>query len=126
RHTSDEGCSLIALERQVLGAGRIGDVPGVEIPGRYFHFVRRGDAQPLAAVLEHNRLDLLSLAGLTARIFHLVEAGPGQVSSVGEGFALARVYERDGPLDRAEAAFEHTVADGVSSRVSDPLMRVDA
>src|SRR5947207_5182371 len=57
-------CSLCALERQVLGARRIGDVAGFEIPARYFQFIRSGDARPLAPVLEHNRLDLLSLAGL--------------------------------------------------------------
>ena len=31
------------LERQVLGARRVGDVPGFEIPARYFQFVRSGD-----------------------------------------------------------------------------------
>ena len=40
-----------------------GDVPGWEIPARYFGFARTGDAAGLAAVLEHNRLDLVSLAG---------------------------------------------------------------
>ena len=63
----DGSCSLGTLERSVLGARRRGDVPGFEIPARYFQFVRSGDARPLAGVLEHNRLDLLSLAGLTAR-----------------------------------------------------------
>ncbi len=39
-------CSLGALERQVLGAGRVGDVPGFEIPARYFrvHPVGRCEA----------------------------------------------------------------------------------
>ena len=52
------------------------DVPGFEIPARYFQFVRSGDATPLAGVLEHNRLDLVSLAGLTARLLELVRGGP--------------------------------------------------
>ena len=69
-------CSLCALERQVLGARRVRDVDGFEIPGRYFQFIRTGDARPLAAVLEHNRRDLLSLAGLTARVLHMVHCGP--------------------------------------------------
>ena len=37
-------CSLSALERAVLGFHRLGDVPGFEIPARYFHFLRTGDA----------------------------------------------------------------------------------
>ena len=45
----DTPCSLVALERSVLGARRSGDVPGSEIPARYFQFVRSGDARPLVA-----------------------------------------------------------------------------
>src|SRR5216684_4811339 len=42
-------CSLVTLEQQVLGMRRPRDFSGFEIPGRYFHFVRSGDALPLAA-----------------------------------------------------------------------------
>jgi uncharacterized protein YprB with RNaseH-like and TPR domain len=46
RETGDDksGCSLVALEHQVLGMRRVDDVSGFEIPGRYFQFVRSGDA----------------------------------------------------------------------------------
>ena len=68
----ETSCSLQNLEHLVLGARRAADVPGSEIPARYFQFVRTGDPRPLRAVLEHNRLHLLSLAGLTARLLDLV------------------------------------------------------
>ncbi len=100
-----QGCSLGALEQDVLGARRHGDVPGFEIPARYFQFVRTGDARPLAAVLEHNRLDLLSLAGLTARLLHLVGAGHEEARDRREALALGRVYARAGFDGRARAAF---------------------
>jgi uncharacterized protein YprB with RNaseH-like and TPR domain len=99
-------CSLVSLERQILGARRVGDVPGFEIPGRYFHFIRSGDARPLAPVLEHNRLDLLSLAGLTARLLHLVRGGPGAARNARETLALGRVYARAGLEARARDAFQ--------------------
>jgi uncharacterized protein YprB with RNaseH-like and TPR domain len=107
---SESGCSLTALESQVLGIRRIDDVPGFEIPARYFQFIRSGDARPLSAVLEHNRLDLISLAGLTARLVYLVEAGPGATDAIGEVFALGRVYARSGLGWRAEDAYERTIA----------------
>ena len=103
------GCSLIALEQQLLGARRIGDVPGFEIPERYFQYVRGGDARPLADVLEHNRLDLLSLAGLTARLLHLVSNGATSTDDARECLALGRVYERAGDGLRADAAYQRTV-----------------
>ena len=71
-------CSLIALERRLLGRSRSGDVAGFEVPARYFQYVRTGDARPLVAVLDHNRQDLLTLAALTARLLHLSHAGPGE------------------------------------------------
>ena len=54
-NSDNGGCSLQALEKQLVGLRRRGDVPGFEIPGRYFQFVRSGDAAPSRAVLEHNR-----------------------------------------------------------------------
>lgn len=108
--TKELGCSLIALEQQVLGVERTGDVPGFEIPARYFQFVRTGDPRPLAGVLEHNRLDLLSLACLTARLFHLVEKGASGVRNAREALALGHLYERANLGDRAEDAFERAVA----------------
>jgi hypothetical protein len=107
---SPAGCSLAALERQVLGARRGADVPGVEIPSRYFEFIRSGDARPLRAVLEHNRLDLLSLAGLTARLLHLVAAGPDAARDAREALALGRLYAGARLASRARDAFMRAVA----------------
>lgn len=105
-----ESCSLVALEEEILGARRHGDVPGFEIPARYFNFVRSGDAGPLEAVFEHNRLDLLSLAGLTARLIALVADGPEAASTAWEALAIGRAYARSGQADRACAAFEKAVS----------------
>jgi len=55
---------LQTLERFVLGRKRTGDIPGSEIPGAYHEFVRTGDARQMAAVIHHNRLDLLSMLEL--------------------------------------------------------------
>jgi uncharacterized protein YprB with RNaseH-like and TPR domain len=99
------GCSLAALEAQVLGARRAGDVAGGEIPARYFRFLRTGDPRPLGAVLEHNRRDLLSLAGLTSRLLKLLASGPSASRSAQEAFALGRVYRTAGLGARAHEAF---------------------
>jgi uncharacterized protein YprB with RNaseH-like and TPR domain len=105
----ESSCSLTSLETQVLGARRVNDVPGFEIPARYFQFVRSGDARPLAAVLEHNRRDLLSLAGLTARLLRLVAAGPGEAGDAREALALGRVYSRSGLEGRARDALTRAI-----------------
>ena len=103
-------CSLASLEREVLGARRTGDVAGYEIPSRYFQFVRTGDARPLVDVLEHNRRDLLALAGLAARLLHLVAGGANEAQNAQEAFAVGRVYERAGRDRDAAGAFERALA----------------
>jgi uncharacterized protein YprB with RNaseH-like and TPR domain len=55
---------LQTLELYVLGRKRTGDIPGSEIPGAYHEFVRTKDARQMAAVIHHNRLDLLSMLDL--------------------------------------------------------------
>lgn len=110
---ADEGsgaCRLTALERRLCGHVRQGDVPGAEIPERYFRFVREGDARPLEAVLEHNRLDLLSLAMLTARAAHLLDAGAVAASHAREALGLGSLYERAGRLDDAAACYARAVS----------------
>jgi uncharacterized protein YprB with RNaseH-like and TPR domain len=105
----DLSCTLAALETQVLGARRQRDIAGFEIPARYFQFVRTGDARPLAAVLEHNRLDLLSLAGLTARLLELVAGGADEAVDAREALALGRVYGRAGLDGRAREALVRAI-----------------
>ena len=97
----ESSCSLSVLEKHLAGLHRVGDVPGFEIPSRYFQFVRDGDTRPLAAVLEHNRLDL---AAVMARALVLVSRGPLESSNPHECFGLARLYERAGSHENAEGA----------------------
>jgi uncharacterized protein len=105
----DSSCSLSVLEKQIAGLHRVGDVPGYEIPSRFFKFVRSGDVRPLEAVMEHNRLDLISLAALLARAIVLVTRGPSAAMTAQEAYGLARVYERGGAFENAEASLIRTI-----------------
>ncbi len=122
-------CRLTLVEQAVLGHSREGDVPGVEIPSRYFHFVRTGDARPLDGVLEHNRLDLLALAMLTARAAQLLEEGAAGARTPREALGLGRLYERGGMIAEARACFAR--AAGADPTVGpyddvDPLTEAEA
>jgi uncharacterized protein YprB with RNaseH-like and TPR domain len=105
----DASCSLAVLEKQIAGLHRVGDVPGYEIPSRFFRFVRTGDARPLEAVMEHNRLDLISLAAVLARAIVLITRGPSAAMTAQEAYGLARVYERGGACENAEASLLRTI-----------------
>jgi hypothetical protein len=101
----DAGCRLSTLERTLFDVQRVGDVPGVDIPGRFFGFVRSGDARPLEPVLEHNRIDLVSLAAVTAHAVRLAQNGHEACRDCAEALALGRVLERAGHVERADACY---------------------
>jgi DNA polymerase III epsilon subunit-like protein len=100
RDPGDSGCRLATLERTLFNVSRVGDVGGFEIPGRFFQFLRSGDPRPLEPVLEHNRLDLVSLAAVMARALELARDGHAACRDSTEALALGRIYERAATDDR--------------------------
>ncbi|MGE0359118.1 MAG: ribonuclease H-like domain-containing protein [Vicinamibacterales bacterium] len=120
----DASCSLTVLERRLSGVHRVGDVPGFEIPARYFQFARDGRPEPLAAVLEHNRLDLLSTLLVCARASALVVLGPGAAENGHECLGLGRLHDRLGRTDDADACYTQAAATG--ARTGDGRLRGEA
>jgi uncharacterized protein YprB with RNaseH-like and TPR domain len=117
---ADTACRLVTLERTLCGFAREGDVPGFEIPERYFTFVRTGDARPLVGVLEHNRLDLLSLALVTSHACQLLDEGPHAARGPREALGLGRIYLAGGRADDARRCF---AAAGGLEPVAEPFWR---
>lgn len=57
-------CRLITLEKELFHQERQNDVPGAEIADYYYHYLDTQDRAWLDPILEHNALDLLSMAKL--------------------------------------------------------------
>jgi len=67
-------CRLVTLERELLGFERQDDVPGSEAPRIYNEWLRTGQVGELPLILEHNRLDVASMAPLLHRVSqHLLD-----------------------------------------------------
>ena len=103
-------CALSALEREVLGVVRQGDIPGALIPELYFRYLRSRDAAPLAAVFEHNRRDVLALAGLAAALCWAAEEPVDYVRHPVDRIALGRLVLRERDMARAERCFGPALA----------------
>jgi uncharacterized protein YprB with RNaseH-like and TPR domain len=107
-----ESCRLVHLENQVLGVERVGDVPGHLIPVLYFDYLRTKRASPLEPVFEHNRLDIVSLACLTAivpRAFHSpheVELAGTEMIGLGRWLIAAERFD-DGLVLLRRAVEQH-------------------
>ena len=100
---------LSALEADVLGAPRKGDIAGWDIPRTYIEYLRSADRNALEPILAHNRSDLLALIVLHATVSQVLRDPPGGCGPIdweGAGVLLARRNEHD----RAASCFEQALA----------------
>jgi uncharacterized protein YprB with RNaseH-like and TPR domain len=110
-----ESCALTSLEAQILGIRRtLEDVPGWEIPFRYFRYQRSGDGSQLEGVFYHNLVDILSLASLALHIDRIVaDPNCGLVEHGSDYFCIGKVYEVSGDGDMAVYCYEEALRRGV-------------
>jgi len=113
-----ESCQLTNLEKEILGISRKGDVPGSEIPGIYFDYLRTGDARGLQPVFYHNALDIVTLAALTLQMAQAIgDGGMATLKSSLDLFGLSRLFERFGALEQSISTCERALATGLPQSV---------
>lgn len=139
-------CRLTTAETRLLGFLREADLPGSEAPRAWLAWLREGEVGPLAAVLRHNRWDLLSLPALivplelsfrepklvgadiravaayhlargdSSRAFATLVANRNSLSRLGL-LDLARLHRRRGDLEEACRIWETMVAQGDAAAI---------
>ena len=95
-----EKCSLNMLEQSVLGVSRDIDIPGAEVPQKYFDYLKSHDFESMKEVIEHNRRDIVTLMLLMGRMADLYRA-PLEAEHQEDIFSLGRALERGGDEERA-------------------------
>ncbi len=110
---------LRTVESELLGVVRHEDVDGWEIPGRYLDFLRSGLAEPLHAVVRHNREDVRSLARLLVHVEgQFADEAGRRLAHRGDLAGLARAYSREHRLEEALDCLDTAVA--ISSATARP------
>jgi uncharacterized protein YprB with RNaseH-like and TPR domain len=89
-------CRLVTLEDEVLGFRRTGDVPGSEIPQRYFDWLRTRNPSLLEDVFEHNRFDIVSMATLLSHITEVLSGNGIDKAHPGDTLAAAKLHNDHG------------------------------
>ena len=102
-----ENARLATIETYVLGVRRNDDVPGFEIPQRYFDWLQQRDGRLLEDVFKHNKLDIVSMASLLKYLTDLVE-GSEEMSHGHHGdlLKLAGLIHERGDLEKAGRILE--------------------
>ena len=132
-------CSLGHIEESVLGIHREHDIPGAEVPERYFAFLKCGDMALLQDIVDHNRQDIVSLGTLLTRLNRAYAAPLAQTSML-DVFSLGKALEKRGeragagacyrlaarerPLSTLARLRERHVADSANQRLS-LMLRAD-
>lgn len=91
---------LTRIEEAIFGIFREDDLPGSQIPARYFNFLQSQDERLLRDILDHNREDIHSLARLYLRLASLHHS-PLLSEHQQDVYSLGRMYERQGQTERA-------------------------
>lgn len=118
-----ESCQLTHLEKEILGIAREGDVPGSEIPGIYFDYLRTGNPRGLQPVFFHNALDIITLAALAVEMAGLLRDATCDGPSLGscaslDLFGLSRIFARAGDSELSIAMGRRAVAAGLPEPVA--------
>lgn len=97
-------CRLANLEALILGMPREDDLPGSEVPTRYFEFLKTGDETLLNDIVAHNRQDIATLAALLIKLC-AVNDRPQALTDQRDLFSLGRSLERQGELGPARELY---------------------
>jgi len=98
-------CNLSTLEEAVLGQRRCDDLPGSQVPQRYFDYIRTKEFSLLEDVLRHNFDDVKSLAVLTGHLCAVFRE-PQTLAHPLDLFGVGRTLMRGGRTQKARTCFK--------------------
>ena len=93
-------CNLGRLEEVILGKPRVDDLPGSEVPQRYFTYLKTKQLDLLQDILRHNAQDIASLCVLLNHMADLY-LHPEKIRFSEDVYSMGRALER---LNRTENA----------------------
>lgn len=107
-------CRLSMLEEHIFHEPRTDDLPGAEVPQRYFDYLKTHDFSLLEDILKHNAQDIVTLARLLYTLSDLHE-NPMSAEHIQDIFSLGRVYEKRGHHQTARACYRAADAGSMSA-----------
>jgi tetratricopeptide (TPR) repeat protein len=112
-------CRLSSLEEHILRFERGEDIPGADIPGRYFRYLRERRIDLMPPVLQHNSWDVLSMVTLLAEIAGIYQGMPPETPR--EYLVCGRLWETENEPGRAALCYQRALEADLTD-----LERVDA
>ena len=97
-------CNLGRLEEVILGKPRVDDLPGSEVPQRYFTYLKTKQTELLDDILKHNAQDIASLCILLNHMADLY-AHPEKIRFSEDVYSMGRALERVNQTEPARKCY---------------------
>ena len=97
-------CSLGRLEEMILGKPRLEDLPGSEVPQRYFAYLRTKQESLLKEILDHNAQDIASLCVLLSHMADLY-VHPEKIRFSEDAYSMGRALEKEKHPEQARRCY---------------------
>jgi len=107
-------CRLSTLEEHIYNEPRVDDLPGAEVPQRYFDYLKTKDFSLLGDILRHNAQDIATLARLLYTLSEL-HKNPLSAEHIQDIFSLGCVYEKRGRRETARLCYRAADAGSMSA-----------
>ena len=113
-------CNLGRLEEVILGRPREDDIPGSEVPQRYFTYLKTGQISLLDDILRHNAQDIASLCVLLNHMADLY-LHPEKIRFSEDVYSMGRALERVNLPEHARKCYRLASRGRVGDRASSAL-----
>lgn len=114
--------SLQGLEKNVLGFKRLDDIPGSEIPGRFFDYLTTKSAKNIKPIMQHNVMDILSMVSLIIIQNDIIQT-PHESNILFDSIGLIKSYENTGRDVEAVKSINEMISEKKETRDFKLLLR---
>ena len=115
-------CNLGRLEEVILGKPRTDDLPGSEVPARFFSYLKTGQLSLLDDVLKHNVQDIASLCVLLNHMSDLY-LHPEKINFPEDVYSMGRALEKNHCYTEARRCYRLAQRGRMSAEASTALAR---
>lgn len=107
-----QNCKLTNIEERMFSFYREEDIPGYLVPSVYFEWLNSEELGMMDDVLEHNRLDILSLYFILLEIFEMYQSKGKSVQEIDDLHSLSKMFHRKKNYTISQAVNEqiHSIA----------------
>ena len=115
-------CNLGRLEEVILGKPRTDDLPGSEVPARFFSYLKTGQLSLLDDVLKHNVQDIASLCVLLNHMSDLY-LHPEKINFPEDVYSMGHALEKNHCYTEARRCYRLAQRGRMSAEASTALAR---